>query len=68
MLFESYVNLRIVLLNATARHFDIDPSYQAIIDMVSECVKKLDRDMIQKSYKVCGIDAMGNAVPEGELH
>ena len=44
------------------------PSYQSLLDMVSQSVRSLSQESIKKSFRVCGIAAEGEEVPENELH
>ena len=44
------------------------PSYQLLVDMVSQSVRSLSQESIKKSFRVCGIAAEGEEVPETELH
>ena len=44
------------------------PSYQSLVDMVSQSVRSLSQESIKKSFRVCGIAAEGKEVPETELH
>ncbi len=44
------------------------PSYQAIIDMVSNAQYSLRKETVQKSFRCCGISAKGGEVPGEELN
>ena len=44
------------------------PSYQAIVDMVLEALKRISEGMIKKSFRVCGFAANGVSVPNEDLH
>ena len=44
------------------------PSYQSLVDMVSQSVHSLSQESIKKSFRVCGTAAEGEEIPETELH
>ena len=52
----------------TAKGYCRRPSYQAVVDMALKVVHSLSRESIIKSFRVCGIAAEGEKVPENELN
>ena len=52
----------------TAKGYRRRPSYQAVVDMVLKVVHSLSPESIRKSFRVCGIAAEGETVPENELN
>ena len=50
-----------------AKGYRRQPSYQAVVDMVLN-VHSLSPESIRKSFRVCGIAAEGEKVPENELN
>ena len=52
----------------TSKGYRRRPSYQSLVDMVSQSVRSLSQESIKKSFRVCGIAAEGEEVPETELH
>ena len=52
----------------TAKGYRRRPSYQAVVDMVLKAVHSLSPESIRKSFRVCGIAAEGEKVPENELN
>jgi len=52
----------------TSKGYRRRPSYQSLVDMVSQSVRSLSQESIKKSFRVCGIAAEGEEVPEAELH
>jgi len=41
---------------------------QVIVDMVSAAVASLNRDVVKKAFKCCGIASDGQTVPDEQLH
>ena len=56
------------LQEMTSKGYCRRPSYQSLVDMVSQSVRSLSQESIKKSFRVCGIAAEGEEVPETELH
>ena len=52
----------------TAKEYRRRPSYQAVVGMVLKAVHSLLPESIRKSFRVCGIAAEGEKVPENELN
>ena len=52
----------------TAKGYRRKPSYQAVVDMVLKAVRSLLPASIRKSFRMCGIAAEGEKVPENELN
>ena len=52
----------------TAKGYRRRPLYQAVVDMVLKVVHSLSPESIRKSFRVCGIAAEGETVPENELN
>ena len=52
----------------TTKGYRRRPSYQAVVDMVLKAVHSLSPESIKKSFRVSGIAAEGEKVPENELN
>ena len=52
----------------TAKGHRRRPSYQAVVNKVLKAVHSLSPESIKKSFRVCGIAAEGEKVPENELN
>ena len=52
----------------TAKGYRRQLSYQAVVDLVLKAVHSLSPESIRKSFRVCGIAAEGEKVPENKLN